>query len=184
MEFLCTPFAPWAIEALLPFVDAWKIGSFEADHRPLLGRLAAEDPDRVKIVSTGVTPDATLAIVRNNFPSAIMMHCTSIYPTDLKDSALNRIESDRIIYDGFSDHTHRSTAPAAAIAAYAMGCRCFERHVQLHSQPKSPDAGEWASKPAALGRYISTLRDVARSIKEEPWKDPKALHSMRLVNGK
>jgi sialic acid synthase SpsE len=156
LDFLCTPFAPWAVEELKPFVDAWKIGSFEAERWDLLDALDS----RVKIISLGMTKATGRQV-----PNSILMHCTSRYPTALWDAGLVRLHWLRPP-KGFSDHT--LDAPAAACAALALGARTIERHIQLMDQPESPDRGSWSLNPNEFANYVSKLRHMVPAIYDSP----------------
>ena len=177
IDFLCTPFAPWAVEVLSPYVDAWKIGSFEARRQDLLDAITDE---KVKIISLGMCTEEDFRYLHKN--PAIFLHCVSAYPVSLSRSALYQfLRMDRTSVRGFSDHT--LVWPAAAVAACALGCRTFERHLMLKDQPESPDRGPWSLTPDEFGKYVRILRETAEALKEQSWT-PVAPPPGRLVHGK
>jgi sialic acid synthase SpsE len=157
LDFLCTPFAPWAVDALKPYVDAWKISSFEAMRWDIYDAIG-DDP-RTKLISMGMCDDNQFEEVFNRAQHAIFMHCTSRYPAELKDSRMDRCHHTFI--NGFSDHT--VDPPAAACAALGIGIRTFERHIRLDykRQPPSPDDGIWSLQPLDMEDYVRVLRGLA-----------------------
>ena len=84
IEFSCTPFYLDAVEELEPYVDFYKIASYELLWDELLAACAATD--KPVILSTGMaTMDeilhATEVLKKNGCADLTLLHCTSAYPT-------------------------------------------------------------------------------------------------------
>jgi len=157
LDFLCTPFAPWAIEILRPHVDAWKIGSFEANRWDLLR--ATED--KVRLISTGMLDDdAHCRLLHVGLEGIIPLHCVSRYPTQLEESALYRLVRP-YPYKGASDHT---AGWESILVAIGLGARTVEKHIALYEQEESPDSGTWALRPARFSFMVSDIRKVEKAL--------------------
>jgi len=159
MDFLCTPFAPWAVEALRPYVGAWKIASFEALRPDLF--LATDD--KVRIISIGMITEEERMDLMALCPYDIFLHCVSSYPVRLKSSGLWRMKrlARRHHRIGISDHT---TGWESVVSAVTMGARTIEKHIRLKNQPPSPDNGPWALRPARFKKMVKAIRAVQASM--------------------
>jgi len=133
IDFMCTPFAPWAVKMLNPYVDIWKVASFE-QHRDDLWD-AIRLTGKPVISSLGRTrPDSPLLNIagRTHF-----LYCVSKYPTPPSDIYLPGYQKHEELYEGFSDHTTSTVIPAFAVA---RGARIIEKHFRLEDTPTdSPD---------------------------------------------
>lgn len=157
LDFLCTPFAPWAIEVLRPHVAAWKIGSFEANRWDLVR--ATED--KVRLISCGMLDnDAYCRLLHTGLENWVPLHCVSRYPTKLAESALYRLASPSP-HKGISDHT---AGWDSVLVAIGMGARTVEKHLALLEQPDTPDSGPWALRPYRFREMVITIRDVEKSL--------------------
>lgn len=175
IDFLCTPFSVEACDALRPYVRAWKIGSFETLRIDLLHATT----DKARIISLGMTPDRLIPKLRKYLDKIrpkhvkkgqdLFMHCVSRYPHSWSQSHLHRVRRllDRGLRVGYSDHT---PGTEAAIMAYAMGVRMFEKHLKLRDdrQPETPDSGPWALDPEAFARYSRALRTARKTLTPVP----------------
>lgn len=150
VDFLCTPFAPWAVWALNPYVPLWKIGSFEHSHKALWD--AVRLTGKKVIASTGRWNGLT---GRADY----LLYCISKYPALPSDVNLSRIREWG--YHGFSDHTLSITLPAYAVAA---GARIIEKHVHYGQQPGGRDLEESPDYPHSLN--IFAFEDMVIHIRE------------------
>ena len=92
------------------------------------------------IVSTGMANIREIKRIYNFFDKKIyLLHCVSLYPTELKDINLNRIKKLSKIFNfkiGFSDHT---IGTIAAIKAFDLGANIIEKHFTLEKNMIGPD---------------------------------------------
>lgn len=110
IQFSCTPFYIDAVKELEPYVDFFKIASYELLWEDLLIECAKTNKD--VIISTGM---ADLVEIKNSVEilnkygcEPNILHCTSAYPTPYKDANLSAIETIRKNTNcqvGWSDHT-------------------------------------------------------------------------------
>lgn len=118
--FFCTPFYLEAVSELQPFVDAYKISSYELLWINLLEKCA--NTGKPVILSTGMATwaevDGAVQALRSFGCHKIMLlHCVSSYPTAPEDCNLAAIGALRDRYGcdtGWSDH---SVSPAVLMRA-------------------------------------------------------------------
>lgn len=139
IEFGCSVFFLGAVNILYPYVDWYKIGSFELLWLDLIKAVAKTG--KPVILSTGMGTDEEIdnAIWEvenwNNLCELTLLHCNSSYPATPKDCGLAKIKQlhMRSAYSysatvGWSDHTRH---PGVIYAAIAQGAEVIEFHVDL-----------------------------------------------------
>ena len=131
IDFLCTPFAPWAVEALDKYVEMWKVGSFEAKNDDLWTACIKTRKPIVRSCGRYTNPnDLNTESYGIDYP----LYCVSKYPASPSDIYLPTFD---YLTEGFSDHTTSTVIPALAVA---RGARIIEKHVRLEDTPDdSPD---------------------------------------------
>ena len=143
MIFLSTPFSRAAANRLERFgVQAYKIGSGELNHYPLIEHVASFG--KPMIISTGMNGiDAikkTVNIVRSKGVQFALLHTTNLYPTLPEYVRLGAmLEMHDAFPDvpyGLSDHTTNNNA---ALAAVALGASIIERHFTDSMTRPGPD---------------------------------------------
>ena len=170
IEFMSTPFDKEAATLLVSLgMHRIKVSSAEITNHPFLQHLAAFDLPI--ILSTGMATldevvDAVGAVraVRqsNNFAKPLeemlsVLHCTSNYPTKLRDVNLRAMLTMRDVTGipvGYSDHT---AGIVVAVAAVAMGATIIEKHFTLDRSLPGPD------HKASL--EVSELEDMIKQIR-------------------
>lgn len=143
MVFISTPFSRAAADRLEKFgVAAYKIGSGEMNHYPLLKHIA--EFGKPMIVSTGMNSIASVSkavdILEKYGVSYALMHTTNLYPTPphlVRLGAMQQLMQefpDTPI--GLSDHTCNNYS---SIAAIALGASLIERHFTDKKERTGPD---------------------------------------------
>ena len=143
MIFISTPFSRAAADRLESMgVGAYKIGSGEVNHYPLIEHIASFG--KPMLVSTGMnTIDSvrpTVEIMRKAEVPFGLFHCTNKYPMDPEDVRLGAMQElaeafpDAVI--GLSDHT---CSNLACLAAVANGASVLERHFTDTMDREGPD---------------------------------------------
>jgi N-acetylneuraminate synthase len=135
IEFSCTPFYLQAVKELEPFVDFFKVASYELLWNDLLA--ACAETGKPVVLSTGMaTMDEVLAAVdvlrRHGCQQPQLLHCTSAYPTPPDEANLAAIETLRRATGcevGWSDHTVEPAVLYRAI--HRWGASCVEFHYDL-----------------------------------------------------
>lgn len=110
IEFACTPFYLDAVSILEPYVDFYKIASYELLWDNLL--IACAQTGKPVVISTGMANleeiKHAVDVLRENDCEPTVLHCTSAYPTPYEEANLSAIETIRKSTScavGWSDHT-------------------------------------------------------------------------------
>lgn len=138
VEFSCTPFYLGAVEELEPYVDFFKIASYELPWDDLIRECAKTG--KPLILSTGM---ATLDEIKHAvevFQNAggedlTLLHCVSGYPAPLEDCNLSAIKTIRDAMGmpaGWSDHSRNPVVVSQAINTW--GAPVIEFHLDLDEQ--------------------------------------------------
>jgi sialic acid synthase SpsE len=165
--WISTPFSRAAADFLETLdVPAYKIGSGEADNRPLIRHIAKKG--KPVIMSTGMqtidTIRASVQILEDAGIEYALLECTNLYPsppeivslqgvTDLKNAFPNAVV-------GFSDH---SIGPEMALASVALGASILERHYTDTRYRKGPDIS-CSMDPAELRFLVDRSREIHTAL--------------------
>ena len=135
VEFSCTPFYLDAVEELKPYVDFYKVASYELLWDELL--IACARSGKPVILSTGMATipeiEHAVEVLRiNGCEHPTLLHCTSAYPTPYAEANLSAIETIRRATGcdvGWSDHTVEPSVIHRAI--HKWGASTIEFHIDL-----------------------------------------------------
>jgi len=160
IQFSCTPFYLDAVKELEPYVDFYKIASYELLWDNLL--IACALTGKPVIISTGMANldeiKHAVKILRNNNCEPTVLHCTSAYPTPYKEANLSAIETIRKSIGceiGWSDHTVDSGVVHRAI--HKWGAKVVEFHLDLEGKGEEFESGHcWL--PDQIGSVIKQVR--------------------------
>lgn len=166
IRFLSTPFETESVRFLNDLQDIWKIPSGEITNYPYLVEIAKTGKEI--ILSTGMSTldevDAALRVLKaNNAGRIILLHCTTNYPTLMRDVNLNAIITLREHCGcpvGYSDHTKGIEVP---IAAVAMGAVTIEKHFTLDRNMEGPDH-KASLEPDELETMIKAIRNIEQAM--------------------
>jgi len=161
--YLSTPFSRSAASFLNEInVDAFKIGSGEADNLPLIDHISGFG--KPVILSTGMQTvtslEPSIALLREKKIPFALLQCTNLYPSPPETVALRGMDalresfSDAVI--GFSDH---SIGPYMAIAAVARGASIVERHFTDSHYRTGPDISA-SMDPAELRLLVDQAKNI------------------------
>ncbi len=147
-------------------VPAFKIASFELTEPALIARAARSG--RPVILSTGMASlgeiETGLAALAAGGPApALLLHCTSGYPTPPEDCDLNRIPTLARAFGlpvGLSDH---SLGIAVPVAAVALGAVMIEKHLVLSHDAGDVDAA-FSLDPAQFRAMAEACRTAWRAL--------------------
>ncbi len=155
--FSCTPFYLQAVEELLPYVDFYKIASYELLWDDLLA--ACAKTGKPVVLATGM---ATLEEVRHavnvlkkyGCKHPTLLHCVSAYPVPPEDCNLSAIITLRKEFGGqvgWSDHSVNSKVINRAI--HRFGAEMIEFHLDIDGKGAEFSAGHcWL--PEDIGKTI------------------------------
>lgn len=161
VQFSCTPFYLNAVQELLPYVDFYKIASYELLWKDIL--VACAKTGKPVVLSTGMANLEEVREAVNTLKTAgckdlTLLHCVSGYPTPPEECNLAAIETLRTEFDlpvGWSDH---SVSPAVIQrAVHHWGVSMVEFHLDLEGKGEEYSAGHcWL--PDQIGETIKDIR--------------------------
>ena len=141
--FLSSPFSHKAVDLLKKLnVKAWKIGSGEFFSTSMIDKIIKfKEPI---IISTGLSRlneiDAMVKKLKKNNSKFILMQCTSLYPSKLKDIGINILDLYKKKFKcntGLSDH---SGSIYPSIYAMCKSVSAIEVHVGDTKEKMNPDS--------------------------------------------
>lgn len=158
-----TPFALWAVDELEPYVDFFKVASYELLWPELLRACAATG--KPLIISTGMATEAEIggAVDVVGEANLTLLHCVSGYPTPPEQSNLGAIEALRSRFGcsvGWSDHT--GVIDVVARAAVHWSASDIEAHIDLDGAGHGAGPHNWTAQTIAEAiRAIDAVRAAA-----------------------
>ena len=162
LRFLCTPQTVADFQDLVKIgVDEVKISSDNAKNEPLLAAVNAWGGRVYLSCGTISGEEAPHALGSLIHCATTLMACTSEYPCPPEHVNLSRID---IPLEGFSDHTLGNTA---ALVAFGMGVRVFEKHFRIPGC-SGPDMAVAASE-SDLTAYFAALREAEIMLGDGMW---------------
>jgi N-acetylneuraminate synthase len=162
IEFSCTPFYLEAVEELAPYVDFYKVASYELLVTPLLEACARSG--KPVVLSTGMaTMDeivrAADTLKRAGAKDITLLHCVSAYPTPASEANLSAIAMIRDATGcktGWSDHTRRPAVIERAV--HHWNAATVEFHLDLDGEGAEYAAGHcWL--PEEIAPVIARIRE-------------------------
>ena len=169
--FSCTPFYLEAVDILKPYVDFYKIASYELLWKDLFRKCG--ETGLPVVFSTGMSNQheiqQALDILNDSkCEEIIMLHCNSAYPTPLKDVNLNVIDTFRkkflpnrkYLDFGWSDHTVKDSVVLSSVLNYRA--KVVEFHIDLEGDGYEFEAGHcWL--PSQISNVINCLKEIKLS---------------------
>ena len=167
VEFLSTPYSPWAIEILEKVgVLAYKVSSMDCTNKHLLGFIA--ETKKPIYLSTGM---ATLTEISETLfylsevksGPVTLLHCMSLYPAEAKDLNLAIIPYMKELFGvpiGYSDHY---PGIKACLAAAMLGAEVIETHFTLDITKEGAD--HYHSVDAEMLSQLVTGIDLFQQMK-------------------
>lgn len=169
IQFLSSPFDLESIDLLEEIgVPAFKVPSGEITNLPYLRHLS--HLGKPIYLSSGMSTldevAAALSVLEANGlnrDSVTILHCTSSYPTILKDVNLLAMTTLRDMLGvrvGYSDHTLGSEVSMAAVA---LGAKVIEKHFTLDKNLPGPDHKASLNIPE-LANFIESIRGLELAL--------------------
>ncbi|MDA7563037.1 N-acetylneuraminate synthase family protein [Gammaproteobacteria bacterium] len=162
IQFSCTPFYLGAVAELQPYVDFYKVASYELLWDDLL--IACARTGKPVIISTGMANleeiKHAVETLRNNKCEPTVLHCTSAYPTPFNEANLSAIETIRNTINcdvGWSDHTVNPGIIHRAI--HKWDAQVVEFHLDLDGKGDEFKSGHcWL--PEQISPVIKQVREA------------------------
>ncbi|UQA58061.1 GNAT family N-acetyltransferase [Polyangium aurulentum] len=167
IAFMASAFDEASVDMLDPFVDAFKVASYEMTHTPLLQHTARKG--KPLVFSTGTATlsevgEAIEAVRATGNEAMIVLQCTAAYPAPLESiDALSMVTMRELfgVPTGLSDHSRDPIA--APMTAVALGAAVIEKHYTLSNRLPGPDH-PFALEPHELFEMIRRIREVERTL--------------------
>lgn len=162
IRFSCTPFYLEAVGELRPFVDFYKIASYELMVTSLLEACARTG--KPVVLSTGMATmeeivQASSTLKRAGCRDLTLLHCVSAYPTPPAEANLAAIESIReatACPTGWSDHTRSPAVVERAV--HRWNAAAVEFHLDLDGKGAEYAAGHcWL--PEEIAPVIACIEE-------------------------
>ena len=164
-----TPFDETAVDFLEDMkVPCYKVASYEANHIPLLKKIAKTKKPVIMSVGFSYTKDIDLALEtlrESGCKQIAILHCVTSYSDQpsIDDINLQTIVDirDRFgVASGFSDNNGGIEIP---IIAANIGASIIEKHVTLRRRDGGPDA-RFSIEPDELKEMVNRIRRAERII--------------------
>lgn len=134
LKFICTPFDMESVDILEPYVDIFKISSFDILRYDLIEKCMKTG--KPLIISTGLSNEYERLglysfVDQNDYDKkTTILHCVSKYPTEAHECNLHVIEQirDAGFFAGWSDHT---VDEGVLYKAIELGSDIIEFHMDL-----------------------------------------------------
>ena len=161
VQFSCTPFYLEAVQQLMPYVDFYKIASYELLWDGLLA--ACAQTGKPVILSTGMAtlPEikhAVEVLKSNGCATPTLLHCTSAYPTPYQEAnlaAIATLRKETGCEVGWSDHTVEPAVIQRAV--HHWDAKVIEFHLDLDGKGEEYASGHcWL--PHEIGAVIADLQ--------------------------
>ena len=165
VKFGCTPFYLEAVKELEPYVDFYKVASYELLWDDLL--VACARTGKPVIISTGMANidevKHAVEILKINKCNPTVLHCTSAYPASHNEVNLAAIETIRKLTGcdiGWSDHTVNPGVINRAI--HKWNSKVIEFHLDLEGKGDEYEAGHcWL--PHEISPVIEQVRQAFKA---------------------
>ena len=173
VKFSCTPFYLDAIKELQPYVDIYKVASYELLWDDLL--IACADTGKPVIISTGMANTKEIKhavdVLKTHSCMPTVLHCTSSYPAPYDEVNLAAIQEIHRVTGcevGWSDHTVNPGVINRAI--HKWNAKVIEFHLDLDGKGEEFDSGHcWLpSQIAPLIKQVRQAFDADGSGIKEP----------------
>jgi len=165
--FMSSVFDECSADLLAPYVEVFKIASYEMTHIPLVQHIARKG--KPVIMSTGTASlnevrDSVKAFYETGNEQLILLQCTASYPAPLESiniSAINTLKDEFGLPVGISDHSRDPVV--VPIAAVACGANVIEKHFTLSNRLPGPDH-KYAIEPKELVNLVRCVREAEMAL--------------------
>ena len=165
--FLSTPFDEKSADMLEELgVKLFKVPSGEITNKSYLKHIARKQ--KPIILSTGMSTleevrEALEWIYEEGNRQVTLLHCTSNYPTDMKDVNLRAMLTLKESFNtkvGYSDHTLGIEVSTAAVA---LGAEVIEKHFTLDKEMEGPDH-KASADPDEIKELVKAIRNLELAL--------------------
>jgi sialic acid synthase SpsE len=169
ITFFTSPYSFELVDAVDPFVPAYKIGSGDITWHALIAHMARKGKPILIAAGASTADDvaAAMAVVTAHTPDVVLMQCNTNYTASLENFRyiqLNVLKTFRAMYPdvilGLSDHT---PGHATVLGAVALGARVVEKHFTDDLARTGPDH-RFSMTPAAWREMVDRTRELEQAL--------------------
>jgi len=169
ITFMTSPYAFEIVDALDPFLPAYKIGSGDITWLEIIEHIAKKNKPYILATGASTMEDVQRAVdtgLRWN-PKLALLQCNTNYTASLENFKyiqLNVLRSYREMYPdmvlGLSDHT---PGHATVLGAVSLGARIIEKHFTDDTQRVGPDHA-FSMDPRTWREMVDRTRELEYSL--------------------
>ena len=169
IAFFTSPYSPELVDAVDPFVPAYKIGSGDITWLEIIEHIARKNKPYLLATGAATADDvqrAVAAALAIN-PQLGLMQCNTNYTASLENFRfiqLNVLKTYREMYPkmvlGLSDHT---PGHATVLGAVALGARVIEKHFTDDTARTGPDHA-FSMDPRTWREMVDRTRELEQSL--------------------
>ena len=169
ITFFTSPYAPDLVDAVDPYVPAYKIGSGDITWLEIIEHIAAKNKPYILATGASTMDDVQRAVqvaLRVN-PQLALLQCNTNYTASLENFKyiqLNVLRTYREMYPdivlGLSDHT---PGHATVLGAVALGARIIEKHFTDDTKRPGPDHA-FSMDPKSWREMVECTRELENAL--------------------
>ena len=161
--FLSTPYNKEDVDFLTSIgVKAFKLASMHLTEIDFVNYVVSKN--KPVFISTGMSNlndirKTIKKISKNKNKKIILLQCTTNYPSKIKDSNLNVLDTFKKNFNyivGYSDHTMQDLS---CLISIAKGAKVIEKHFTLNKKMKGPDHSS-SFEPHEFKDMVNKIRNV------------------------
>jgi sialic acid synthase SpsE len=169
ITFFTSPYAPDLVDAVDPYVPAYKIGSGDITWLEIIEHIARKNKPYILATGASTMDDVQRAVhaalaINSNFA---LMQCNTNYTASLENFKfiqLNVLQAYRAMYPdmvlGLSDHT---PGHATVLGAVTLGARVIEKHFTDDTKRVGPDHA-FSMDPRTWREMVDRTRELENSL--------------------
>lgn len=169
LTFLTSPYSFELVDAVDPYVSAYKIGSGDITWHEIIEHMARKN--KPLLLATGAATleevDAAVKVALTQNNTLVLMQCNTNYTASIENFKfinLNVLKTYSIMYPelilGLSDHT---PGHATVLGAIALGARVIEKHFTDDMRRSGPDHG-FSMDPASWKEMVQRTRELESAL--------------------
>ena len=157
IEFLLTPFDLGSIDLVLELgLDKVKVPSGRVTDKSYMSKIRENFRPENIIVSSGMLDRQEIVNLKKKMPGMLWLHCVTCYPAPEDQLNLHLLKGR--MFQGFSDHTISTLAPAIAVAC---GAEIIEKHFTMSRGYPGPDQ-KCSLEPLELMDMVRNIRTTEK----------------------
>jgi len=169
IAFFTSPYSPDLVDAIDPFVPAYKIGSGDITWLEIIEHIARKNKPCILATGASSMNDVQRAIdtLLPLNPAMALLQCNTNYTADVENFKyihLNVLKHYRKTYPdmilGLSDHT---SGHATVLGAVTLGARIIEKHFTDNTGRSGPDH-PFSMDPEAWREMVDRTRELEYSL--------------------